>query len=78
MYKNILYCTLCGRVKGTASALSVIAHGLHGGMCNAAQHVIRVIYSFSLSYTRNKAGKMQSTINQLKHGAIMVLGVWSR
>ena len=24
--------------------------------------------SFSLSYTRNKAGKMQSTINQLKHG----------
>ena len=40
--------------------------------------------SFSLSYTRNKAGKMQSTINQLKHGkghalrAIVVLGVWSR
>ena len=38
--------------------------------------------SFSLPYTRNKAGKMQSTINQLKHGkeravrAIMVLGVW--
>ena len=39
--------------------------------------------SFSLSYTRNKTGKMQSTINQLKHGkecavrAIMVLGVVS-
>ena len=39
--------------------------------------------SFSLSYTRNKASKMQSTINQLKHGKgrtvrpIMVLGVIS-
>ena len=39
--------------------------------------------SFSLSYTRNKASKMLSTINQLKHGkgravrTIMVLGVVS-
>ena len=39
--------------------------------------------SFSLSYKVNKASKMQSTINQLKHGkgravrVIMVLGVVS-
>ena len=52
---------------------------------------VRTLYStahdnsdgFSLSYTTNKTGKMQSTINQLKHGkeravrAIMVLGVVS-
>ena len=43
-----------------------------------------IMVSFSFSYTRNKAGKMQSTIYQLKLKkgravrAIMVLGVWSR
>ena len=31
--------------------------------------------SFSLSYTRNKAGKMQRTINQLKHGAVCAIMV---
>ena len=61
-------------MKGT----SVIQHGLRGGARYTAWHVITVIVLAFL--TRNKAGKMQST---LKHGkgralrAIMVLGVVS-
>ena len=72
------YCTLRGRIKGTASAISIIQHSLH-----TAQHVITVIVLAFLTQ-ENKASKMQSTINQLKHGkgravhAIIVLLVWSR
>ena len=61
------YCTLRGRIKGAASAVSVIQHGLHGGARNTAQHVITLTV-LAFPYTRNKAGKMLSTINQLKHG----------
>ena len=57
---SYIYCTLCGRIKGTTSALSVIQHGLRGGTHYKARHVI--------TYTRNKVSKMLSTINQLKHG----------
>ena len=68
-YKSIveLYFTLRGRIKGAASAVSVIQHGLRGGARNTARHVITVIV-LAFPYTRNKAGKMLSTINQLKHG----------
>ena len=45
---------------------SCIQHGLHGGARNRARHVITVIVlAFLILHTRNKAGKMQST---LKHG----------
>ena len=36
---------------------------------STARHMITVIV-FGLSYTRNKADKMQSNINQLKHGKV--------
>ena len=61
------YCTLRGRIKGTSSAVSVIQHGLRGGARNTARHVITVIVLAVLTQ-ENKAGKIQSTINQLKHG----------
>ena len=61
------YCTLRGRIKGAASAVSVIQHGLRGSVCYTAWHVITVIVLAFLTQV-NKAGKMQSTINQLKHG----------
>ena len=61
------YCTLRGRIEGAASAVSIIQHGLRGGARNTARHVITVTV-LAFPYTRNKAGKMQSTINQLKHG----------
>ena len=64
---SVNYCTLCGRIKGAASAVSVIQHGLRGGARNIARHVITVTV-LAFPYTRNKVGKMQSTINQLKHG----------
>ena len=70
-----IYCTLRGRIKGTTSALYVIQHGLHGGPCYTAHDNGD---SFSLSYTTNKAGKTQSTINHGKGRAvrkIMVLGL---
>ena len=58
------------------------SNGLCGGVRYTAWHVITVIVlAFLIQQT--KAGKMQSTINQLKHGkgcavrAIMVLGVVS-
>ena len=64
---SLNYCTLRGRIKGAASAVSVIQHGLRGGARNTARHVITgTVLAFP--YTRNKAGKMLSTINQLKHG----------
>ena len=59
-----IYCTLRGRIKGAASAVSVIQHGLGGGARNTARHVITVTV-LAFPYTRNKAGKMLSTINQL-------------
>ena len=62
-----VYCTLRGRIKGAASAVSVIQHGLRGGARNTARHVITVTV-LAFPYTRNKAGKVLSTINQLKHG----------
>ena len=61
------YCTLHGRIKGAASAISVIQHSLRRGMRNTARHLITVILLAFLTQ-ENKAGKMQSTINQLKHG----------
>ena len=57
-----IYCTLCGRIKGAASAVSVIQHGLRGGARNTARHVITVTV-LAFPYTTNKAGKMLSTIN---------------
>ena len=42
-------------------------HSLRGGACNTAQHVIKVKVLAFLTQ-ENKADKMQSTINQLKHG----------
>ena len=38
-----IYCTLRGRIKGAASAISVMPHSLHGGARNTARHVITVI-----------------------------------
>ena len=70
------YCTLRGRIKGTLSVIQ------RGGARYTARHVITVIVLAFLTQ-ENKAGKIQSTINQLKHGkgravrAIMVLGVLS-
>ena len=61
------YCTLRGHIKGAASVISVIEHSLRGGARNTARHVITVIVLAFLTQ-ENKAGKMQSTINQLKHG----------
>ena len=62
-----IYCTLCGQIKGAASAISVIQHSLRRGAHNTAQHMIAVIVLAFLTQ-ENEAGKMQSTINQLKHG----------
>ena len=70
--------------QSAASAVSVIQHGLRGARAiqHDSRHVIAVIVLAFLTQ-ENKAGKMQSTINQLKHGkgravrAIMVLGVVS-
>ena len=55
-----------GRIKGAASAVSVIQHSLRGGVRNTARHVITVIVVAVLTQ-EIKAGKMQSTINQLKY-----------
>ena len=59
----IIYCTLFGQIIGPASAISVIQHSLHGGVCNIAPHVITVIVLAFLTQ-ENKAGKM---LHQLKH-----------
>ena len=77
MCHTYIYCTLRGRIKGATSAISIIQHSLRGGARNTAWHVITVIVVAFLTQ-ENKAGKKQSTINQLKHGkdvlyAIMVL-----
>ena len=79
-HSMVTYCTLCGQIKGTPGAVSIIQqHGLRGGTRYTARHVITVIVLAFLTQ-ENKAGKMQSTI---KHGkgravrAIMVLGVVS-
>ena len=54
------YCTLRGRIKGTASAVSVIQHGLHGGTCYTARHVITVIVlAFLTQETRPVRCKVQ-------------------
>ena len=82
LYCTAVYCTLRGQIKGTASAVPVIARFTWGCMLYSTAHDNGD--SCSLSYTRNKTGRMQSTINQLKGGkgravrAIMVLGLWSR
>ena len=67
MYLYYIYCTLRGRIKGVASAISIIQHSLHGGARNTAWHVITVIVLAFLTQ-ENKVRKMQSTINQLKYG----------
>ena len=59
-----VYCTLRARIKGAASAIFVIQHSLRGGARNTAWHVIVLAFLTQ----ENKASKMQSTINQLKHG----------
>ena len=78
LHVHLLY--LRGRIKGTASAISVIQHGLRTGTCYTAWNMITVIVLAFLTQ-ENQASKMQSTINQLRHGkgravhAIMVLVV---
>ena len=47
--------------------LQCYIHSLCGGARNTAQHVITVKVLAFLTQ-KNKAGEMQSTINQLKHG----------
>ena len=64
--QSIYYCTLGGRIKGATSAISVIQHSLRAGTRNTARYVITVIV-LALLTKENKAGKVQSTINQLKH-----------
>ena len=61
----ITYCTLCGRIKGAASAISVIQHSLRGGVRNTARHVITVIVVAFLTQ-ENKAGKMQKYTKSVK------------
>ena len=67
MQQAYIYCTLRGRIKGAASAIIVIQHSLCGGARNTAWHMITVIVLAFLTQ-ENKSSKMQSTINQLKHG----------
>ena len=64
---HIYISTLRGQIKGAVSAISVIQHSLCGGTRNTARHVIMVIVLAFLTQ-ENKAGKMQSTINQLIYG----------
>ena len=49
-------------IRGTASALSIVQHSLRGGARYTARHVITVRVLAFVSYTRNKASKMRSTI----------------
>ena len=55
---------MCRRIKGAASAISIIQHSLREATHNRARD-----NGDSLAFLtqENKAGKMQSTINQLKH-----------
>ena len=64
MYMQILYILICTLRGLIASAISVIQHSLRGGTCNTARYMIMVIVLAFLT----QENKMQSTINQLKHG----------
>ena len=55
-----LYSTFRGRIKGTASAIFVVQHGLHGGARYTAQHVITVtVLAFLTQETRLVRCKVQ-------------------
>ena len=64
------YCTLRGRIKGTVCNPCCIRHTARVTWRRARYTVRHVITVTVLAFLtqENKAGKMQSTINQLKHG----------
>ena len=77
---NFAWANQSGQIKGTTSALSVIQHGLHGGVRYTAWHVITVIVlAFLTQETRPVRCKQKynKSIKRRAVRAIMVLGVWS-